>query len=152
MKLTGACRFMFPYSVRRILHHSCNLGLSRALHHVQQRALAQHAHSQEAQRRLEGEVAVASIPRQKVRISRQRILESAVKVMNLYGAGSAILEVEYVGEVGTGSGPTLEFYAQVADILRNAEPRVFRTGVPMGMLFPEPMELTWLTSSESPQA
>ena len=70
----GACRFLFPFNVRRtgfadasrticwnlnetkrcrrfkgevrsgrdiarILHHSCNLGLGRALHHVQQRAV-----------------------------------------------------------------------------------------------------------------
>lgn len=151
-KLAGACPFLFPYSVRRILHHSCNLGLGRALHHVQQRALAQHAHSQEAQRRLEGEVAMASIPRQKVRISRQRLLESAVKVMNLYGAGSAILEVEYVGEVGTGSGPTLEFYAQVAEILRTAEPRLFRNNVPQGMLFPEPWDPQWLSRAEDQAA
>jgi len=137
-KLAGACRFLFPYSARRVLHHSCNLGLSRALQHVQQRTLSQNAHSQEMQRRLEGEVAVANIPRQKVRISRQRILESAIKVMNLYGTSNTILEVEYVGEVGTGSGPTLEFYAQVADILRTAEPLLFRPSVPGGMLFPEP--------------
>jgi len=152
IKLVRRCPYLFPYGVRRILHHSCNLGLSRALHHVQQRALAQHAHSQEMQRRLEGELAVASIPRQKVRISRQRILESAVKVMNLYGSGNAILEVEYVGEVGTGSGPTLEFYAQVADILRTSEPRLFRHGVPGGMLFPSPQDPEWLRRAEDQAA
>lgn len=151
-RLAGTCRFLFPHNVRRILHHSCNLGLSRALHHVQQRALAQHAPSQEAQRRLEAEVAVASIPRQKVRISRQRILESAVKVMNLYGSGSAILEVEYVGEVGTGSGPTLEFFTQVADILRSSEPKLFRDSVPAGMLFPAPRDPAWLAKAEDQDA
>ncbi|CAE8582871.1 unnamed protein product [Polarella glacialis] len=152
LKLAGACRFLFPFSVRRILHHSCNLGLGRALHHVQQRALAQHAHTQEAQRRLEGEVGVASVPRQKVRISRQRLLDSAVKVMNLYGAGNAILEVEYVGEVGTGSGPTLEFYAQVAEILRTSEPRLFREGTPGGMVFPYPWDPEWLRKGEAQAA
>eukprot|EP00931_Biecheleriopsis_adriatica_P019742 TRINITY_DN13378_c0_g3_i1.p1 TRINITY_DN13378_c0_g3~~TRINITY_DN13378_c0_g3_i1.p1 ORF type:complete len:1878 (+),score=391.01 TRINITY_DN13378_c0_g3_i1:126-5759(+) len=151
-RLAGACRFLFPFSVRRILHHSCNLGLGRALHHVQQRAVAQHAHSQEAHRRLEGEVSVASVPRQKVRISRQRLLDSAVKVMNLYGAGNALLEVEYVGEVGTGSGPTLEFYAQVADTLRTSEPRLFRQGTPGGMLFPEPCDAEWLRKGEAQAA
>lgn len=138
-RLPGSCRFLLPHSARRVLHHSCGLGLSRALHHVQQRALAQHATGADAQRRLEGEVAVASIPRQKVRISRQRLLENAIKVMNNYGGGSTILEVEYVGEVGTGSGPTLEFYAQVAEILRFSEPPMFRTGTPLGFLFPMPM-------------
>eukprot|EP00928_Gymnodinium_smaydae_P006424 TRINITY_DN1226_c0_g3_i2.p1 TRINITY_DN1226_c0_g3~~TRINITY_DN1226_c0_g3_i2.p1 ORF type:complete len:873 (-),score=132.81 TRINITY_DN1226_c0_g3_i2:44-2662(-) len=137
-KLSGACRFLLPYGARRVLHHSCGLGLSRALQHVQQRVRAQNNNGGDAQRRLEGEVSIANIPRQKVRISRQRILESAMKVMNHYGGGSTILEVEYAGEVGTGSGPTLEFYAQVADILQSTEPRLFRKGTPSGMLFPEP--------------
>jgi len=146
-KLAGACRFLFPFNVRRILHHSCNLGLGRALHHVQQRAVAQHAHSQEAHRRLESEVSVASVPRQKVRISRQRLLDSAVKVMNLYSSGNALLEIEYVGEVGTGSGPTLEFYAQVSEHLRTSTPTLFRKNVPAGMLFPAPADPQWLRAA-----
>lgn len=145
-KLAGACRFLLPFSVRRILHQSCHLGLGRALLHVQQRAVAQNAQSQEAHRRLEGELGVVSVPRQKVRIARQRLLESAIKVLNLYGANSALLEVEYMGEVGTGSGPTLEFYAQIAEALRNSEPRLFRKGTPGGMLFPEPYDPEWLKS------
>lgn len=135
-QLVAACPFLFPYGARRVLHQSCNLGLSRALHHVQQRTLA--TQSQEAQRRLEGEIAVANLPRQKVRISRQQLLESAVKVMNVYGSSNTILEVEYIGEVGTGSGPTLEFFAQVAEILKNCDPPLFRRGVPFGLLFPAP--------------
>ncbi|CAK8990734.1 unnamed protein product, partial [Durusdinium trenchii] len=111
-------------------------------------AKAQHAHSQEAHRRLESEVSVASVPRQKVRISRQRLLESAVKVMNLYSSGNALLEIEYVGEVGTGSGPTLEFYAQVAEHLRSSSPALFRQNVPAGMLFPAPWDPNWLRSAD----
>jgi len=56
--------------------------------------------------------------------------------------------VEYVGEVGTGSGPTLEFYAQVADILQTSEPKLFRQGVPGGMLFPEPYDPEWLAAGK----
>jgi E3 ubiquitin-protein ligase TRIP12 len=106
---------------------------------VQQRALAQNVTTADSNRRLEGEVAIANIPRQKVRISRQRMLESALKVMNLYAGGNTILEVEFAGEVGTGSGPTLEFYALVGDILRTSEPRLFRKSAPGGFLFPEPL-------------
>ncbi|EHL00779.1 putative ubiquitin fusion degradation protein C12B10.01c [Glarea lozoyensis 74030] len=54
------------------------------------------------------------LQRQKVRISRSKILESALKVMELYGASQSILEVEYFEEVGTGLGPTLEFYSTVS--------------------------------------
>lgn len=57
-----------------------------------------------------------------------------------------------MGEVGTGSGPTLEFYAQVADILKTSEPRLFRPGVPMGTLFPEPWDPAWLGRGDSVQA
>ncbi|KAK4695182.1 E3 ubiquitin-protein ligase TRIP12, partial [Lecanoromycetidae sp. Uapishka_2] len=54
------------------------------------------------------------LQRQKVRISRNRMLESAMKVMELYGGSSSVLEVEYFEEVGTGLGPTLEFYSTVS--------------------------------------
>lgn len=114
--------------------------------------MAQHAHSQEAHRRLESEVSVASVPRQKVRISRQRLLDSAVKVMNLYSSGNAVLEIEYVGEVGTGSGPTLEFYAQVSEHLRTSTPTLFRKNVPAGMLFPAPCDPQWLRVAADPAA
>ena len=49
-----------------------------------------------------------------VRVSRKRILESASKVMELYCSGRALLELEFFGEVGTGLGPTLEFYTLLA--------------------------------------
>ena len=48
--------------------------------------------------------------RQKVRVSRERILESAVKVFDMAPAHKMVLEVEFFDEVGTGTGPTLEFY------------------------------------------
>jgi E3 ubiquitin-protein ligase TRIP12 len=34
--------------------------------------------------------------------------------MELYGSSSSVLEVEYFEEVGTGLGPTLEFYSLVS--------------------------------------
>jgi E3 ubiquitin-protein ligase TRIP12 len=46
-----------------------------------------------------------------VRISRSQLLESAAKVLELYGTSTGILEVEYFDEIGTGLGPTLEFYS-----------------------------------------
>jgi E3 ubiquitin-protein ligase TRIP12 len=37
-----------------------------------------------------------------------------MKVMQLYGHSTSVLEVEYFDEVGTGLGPTLEFYSTVS--------------------------------------
>ncbi len=49
-----------------------------------------------------------------MRISRGNLLASAFKVFELYGSNSSVLEVEYFEEVGTGLGPTLEFYSLVS--------------------------------------
>ena len=53
-----------------------------------------------------------------VRVSRRRILDSAQKVLELYGGSRMILELEFFGEVGTGLGPTLEFYTLLAHELQ----------------------------------
>lgn len=58
------------------------------------------------------------IQRQKVRLDRKRLVESMVKVMELYGTSQSLLEIEYFDEVGTGLGPTLEFYSNVCRELR----------------------------------
>lgn len=53
-----------------------------------------------------------------MRVSRNRILDSATKVMELYAGSRAVLELEYFGEVGTGLGPTLEFYTLLSHELQ----------------------------------
>ncbi|KAJ2773883.1 Ubiquitin fusion degradation protein 4 [Coemansia nantahalensis] len=63
-------------------------------------------------------IPLGHVQRQKVRISRHRILESALKVLELYGTAKTILEVEYFDEVGSGVGPTLEFYATISRCLQ----------------------------------
>lgn len=66
------------------------------------------------------------LQRQKVRISRKHLLESAVKVFELYGSSSSILEVEYFEEVGTGLGPTLEFYSLVSKEFARRDLKIWR--------------------------
>jgi hypothetical protein len=57
---------------------------------------------------------VARLSRQKVRVSRARVLESAMKVFSMYSSAKNVLEFEFFNEVGTGLGPTLEFYTLLA--------------------------------------
>lgn len=52
--------------------------------------------------------------RHKVRLSRKLLLQSAVKVLGMYGSTPGVLEIEYFDEVGSGLGPTLEFYSTVS--------------------------------------
>lgn len=121
-QLTKACPFLFPFETRRQFFYSTALGLSRALHRLQQQQAADNHGSTN-----EREVRVGRLQRQKVRVSRNRILDSAAKVMEMYSSQKAVLEVEYFGEVGTGLGPTLEFYTLLSHELQKAGLQMWRS-------------------------
>lgn len=67
-----------------------------------QRWQNQQSRNAQDNRRDDSQPFLGRIQRQKVRISRSRMLESAVKVLELYGQNQSVLEVEYFEEVGTG--------------------------------------------------
>mmetsp|Transcript_28840 Transcript_28840/g.46657 ORF Transcript_28840/g.46657 Transcript_28840/m.46657 type:complete len:2038 (+) Transcript_28840:79-6192(+) len=113
--------FLFSFECRRTFLYSTSFGISRALHRLQQRSQQE---SQSA--RSHNDFRLGRIQRQKVRISRFRILDSAVKVMELYSGQRAVLEVEYFGEAGTGLGPTLEFYTLVSHELQRVDLKLWR--------------------------
>ncbi|XP_019098561.1 PREDICTED: E3 ubiquitin-protein ligase UPL3-like, partial [Camelina sativa] len=75
----------------------------------------------------EREMRIGRLQRQKVRVSRNRILDSAAKVMEMYSSQKAVLEVEYFGEVGTGLGPTLEFYTLLSHDLQKVALGMWRS-------------------------
>lgn len=102
--------FLFPFETRHLFLQSTSFGYARSM------ARWQNTQSAEETRRDRNNERpfLGRLQRQKVRISRTKILESALKVMELYGASQSILEVEYFEEVGTGLGPTLEFYSTVS--------------------------------------
>ncbi|GMH02964.1 hypothetical protein Nepgr_004803 [Nepenthes gracilis] len=121
-QLIKACPFLFPFETRQQFFYSTAFGLSRALYRLQQQ---QGADSQGSLN--EREVRLGRLQRQKVRVSRTRILDSAAKVMEMYSSQKAVLEVEYFGEVGTGLGPTLEFYTILSHDLQKADLGMWRT-------------------------
>eukprot|EP00252_Welwitschia_mirabilis_P013075 TRINITY_DN288_c0_g1_i1.p1 TRINITY_DN288_c0_g1~~TRINITY_DN288_c0_g1_i1.p1 ORF type:complete len:1842 (-),score=375.52 TRINITY_DN288_c0_g1_i1:355-5880(-) len=121
-QLTKACPFLFPFETRRQYFHSTAFGLSRALQRLQQQQNADSSNPTN-----ERELRVGRLQRQKVRVSRSRILDSASKVMEMYCSQKAVLEVEYFGEVGTGLGPTLEFYTLLSHELQKTSLGMWRT-------------------------
>ncbi|KAI9388896.1 hypothetical protein POPTR_009G134300v4 [Populus trichocarpa] len=121
-QLTKACPFLFPFETRRQYFYSTAFGLSRALYRLQQQQGAD-GHGSANER----EVRVGRLQRQKVRVSRNRILDSAAKVMEMYSSQKAVLEVEYFGEVGTGLGPTLEFYTLLSHDLQKVTLGMWRS-------------------------
>ncbi|KZT67358.1 hypothetical protein DAEQUDRAFT_673424 [Daedalea quercina L-15889] len=138
--------FLFPFGTRYNFLQSTSFGYARLILKWQ----SQQSRGQDSSRRDDGVGFLGRLQRQKVRISRQHILESAVKVFELYGSSSSILEVEYFEEVGTGLGPTLEFYSLVSKefarkdlkIWRDADPTLSGQYVhhPIG-LFPAPINV-----------
>lgn len=120
-QLTKACPFLFPFETRRQYFYSTAFGLSRALYRLQQQQGADGHGSNER------EVRVGRLQRQKVRVSRNRILDSAAKVMEMYSSQKSVLEVEYFGEVGTGLGPTLEFYTLLSHDLQKVRLGMWRS-------------------------
>ena len=99
--LARTCPFLFPFETRQQLFYCTTFGLARALHRM---------HGQTETGGGGQDLRVGRLQRQKVRVSRERILESAVKVFDMAPAHKMVLEVEFFDEVGTGTGPTLEFY------------------------------------------
>ncbi|KAL8834609.1 MAG: hypothetical protein Q9170_003685 [Blastenia crenularia] len=117
--------FLFPFETRHLFLQSTSFGYSRSMTRWQN---AQSPEDTRRDRHRDERAFTGRLQRQKVRISRTRILESALKVMELYGASSSVLEVEYFEEVGTGLGPTLEFYATVSREFSKKKTRMWREG------------------------
>lgn len=114
--LASHARFLFPFEVRRRLFYCTSFGLARALLYLQQVHAAEHGPEGAADRDT-GSLR-SRVQRQKVRLSRNRILESAHRVFELYAGAKSQLEVEFFGEVGSGLGPTLEFYTLLSHELQ----------------------------------
>ncbi|KAF8074929.1 hypothetical protein FPV67DRAFT_1559549 [Lyophyllum atratum] len=136
--------FVFPFATRYNFLQSTSFGYARLILKWQ----SQQTRAQDSSRRDEGIGFLGRLQRQKVRISRKHLLESAVKVFELYGSSSSILEVEYFEEVGTGLGPTLEFYSLVSKEFARKDLKIWRdtdasgsssyVGHPSG-LYPAPL-------------
>ncbi|KAI0628036.1 hypothetical protein C8Q77DRAFT_1068746 [Trametes polyzona] len=118
--------FLFPFATRYNFLQSTSFGYARLILKWQ----SQQSRGNDSSRRDDGVGFLGRLQRQKVRISRKHILESAVKVFELYGSSSSILEVEYFEEVGTGLGPTLEFYSLVSKEFARKDLKVWRDADP----------------------
>ncbi|KAI0306092.1 hypothetical protein B0F90DRAFT_1808594 [Multifurca ochricompacta] len=148
--------FLFPFATRYNFLQSTSFGYARLILKWQ----SQQNRSQDGSRRDDGVGFLGRLQRQKVRISRKHILESAMKVFELYGSSSSILEVEYFEEVGTGLGPTLEFYALVSREFARRDLKIWRDDDPLRTgayvyhprgLFPAPISAEDIANDGDPK-
>ncbi|CAD6911793.1 unnamed protein product [Tilletia controversa] len=155
MDLPRAFPFLFPFETRYSYLQSTSFGYARLLTKWQ----SLHSRTQDAGSRRDDSFGFLSrLQRQKVRISRSRLFESAMKVFELYGHNTSVLEVEYFEEVGTGLGPTLEFYALVSREFARRDLGIWRDDghgasgpkfvTPTGGLFPAPQSASDMETEE----
>lgn len=73
---------------------------------------------------------MVKLPRLKVRVARSRLLQSAKKLLTIYGGKKAVIEIEFLGEVGTGLGPTTEFFTLVCEEIQSKRLQMWRDDDP----------------------
>lgn len=104
--LARSCPWLFPFESRYKLFKCVAFSLSRTLHHLHGARSESGAVTTDGGR----EIRVGRLQRLKVRVNREHTFASAKKVFNLPNVTKMVLEVEFFEEVGTGTGPTLEFF------------------------------------------
>ncbi|XP_057838982.2 E3 ubiquitin-protein ligase UPL3 isoform X1 [Cryptomeria japonica] len=126
-QLIENCPFLFPFEIRRQYFMFCA------------------SHKIPPDPYLRNNDAVR-LPRLKVRVSRKRVLKAAAQVMHLCRGQKAALEIQYYNEVGSGLGPTLEFYTLISHELQSSKIGMWRTNAEESVqaslgLFPRPYSL-----------
>ncbi|XP_033978177.1 E3 ubiquitin-protein ligase HECTD1 [Trematomus bernacchii] len=117
-QLTSKCPFLIPFETRQLYFTCTAFGASRAIVWLQNRREATMERSRPSttvRRDDPGEFRVGRLKHERVKVPRgEAMMEWAESVMQLHADRKSVLEVEFLGEEGTGLGPTLEFYALVA--------------------------------------
>ncbi|KAI9479829.1 hypothetical protein BX667DRAFT_466867 [Coemansia mojavensis] len=125
-QLVSIAPFLLSFETRLAFFQATCFGYSRNINYWQTRARS-HLHEAGSSRSSDNiQIPLGHVQRQKVRISRRHMLESALKMLDLYGTSKSILEVEYYDEVGSGVGPTLEFYATISHCLQEHDLGLWR--------------------------
>ncbi|KAJ1548009.1 Ubiquitin fusion degradation protein 4, partial [Nowakowskiella sp. JEL0078] len=120
--------FLVPFETRLVYLQSTSFGYSRSMSRWHQQAHSGAGAMVGRSSGGRGSVTLESIgriQRQKVLIARSRLVDSMVQIMELYGSAQSLLEVEFLDEVGTGLGPTLEFFASVSKQIRRKKGVLF---------------------------
>ncbi|XP_069701943.1 E3 ubiquitin-protein ligase TRIP12 isoform X2 [Periplaneta americana] len=113
-QIAAVCPFLFPFETRQLLFYATSFDRDRALQRLLE-STPELSSSDSTER------VTPRLDRRKRVISRDDILKQAEHLMQELATSRALLEVQYHDEVGTGLGPTLEFYALVSREMQRAD-------------------------------
>ncbi|GAB0092249.1 E3 ubiquitin-protein ligase Ufd4 [Sergentomyia squamirostris] len=123
--LNQSCPFLFPFETRQLYFSSTAFGASRSIVWLQSQrdvTLDRRIPGSSPRRDEQHEFRVGRLKHDRVKVPRnENLIEWAIQVMKTHCARKSVLEVEFMGEEGTGLGPTLEFYALVAAELQRSD-------------------------------
>lgn len=123
-----SCPFLFPFDTRQVYFNCTAFGASRSIVWLQSQkdvtlerqrtpGLSPRHHSDQ-----QYEFRVGRLKHERVKVPRSKeLLAWAMQVMKLHCNRKSVLEIEFINEEGTGLGPTLEFYALVANELQRSD-------------------------------
>ncbi|XP_012221743.1 E3 ubiquitin-protein ligase HECTD1 isoform X1 [Linepithema humile] len=125
-ELARSCPFLLPFETRRLYFSCTAFGASRSIVWLQTQRDAilerQRAPGLSPRRDDSHEFRVGRLKHERVSVPRgEKLLDWAEQVLKMHASRKSILEVAFVGEEGTGLGPTLEFFALVAAELQRKD-------------------------------
>uniref|UniRef100_H2XKE2 E3 ubiquitin-protein ligase n=1 Tax=Ciona intestinalis TaxID=7719 RepID=H2XKE2_CIOIN len=122
--------FLFNFDVRNKFFSSTAFGPSRSIVWMQNSSSSQLDRSMAAASMRRDDpsgfhdlMQLGRLRHERVKVPREEetLLDWAINVLDLHAEKKSMLEVEFIGEEGTGLGPTLEFYSLVAAELQRKE-------------------------------
>lgn len=116
-QLTYACPFLIPFDTRQLLFYVTCFDRDRAL----QRLLDTTPELSSTEERV-----APRLEKRRKTVNREDIFRQSEIILNELTNSKTLLEIQYENEVGTGLGPTLEFYALVSREMQGADLDMWR--------------------------
>ncbi|XP_067948711.1 E3 ubiquitin-protein ligase TRIP12-like [Watersipora subatra] len=107
-QVASGCPFLFPFETRQMLFYVNSFDRDRAMMRLQDSG------NEAVDTDTSGRVAPPRLEKKKKTVSRDKIVKQAEGIFEDVGKSKALLEIQYQNEVGTGLGPTLEFYSLIS--------------------------------------
>jgi E3 ubiquitin-protein ligase TRIP12 len=129
ISITRKYPFLFPLETRIFFLQSTSFGYSRLIQLWNNRANQEQDGNNDNSNGNNDNNEALSLgrpTRHKVRVSRNHLLKSCYKVLDKLGSNPSVIEIEFTDEVGTGLGPTLEFYASVSHLFAKKKLGIWR--------------------------
>lgn len=129
------CSFLFPFQTRQLFFKLVSfigaIDMNRSIYFLRQYI------KQKGGKLVEDKNSNVKIQKQKFIVDRNRVIECTISLMSQLNKRQ-FLEIEYENEIGTGLGPTMEYYYLLSEDLKKTQD-LWRQRMADNSLFPAPV-------------